>query len=349
MQTEDYKVEDVVLRPADNFTAIRMTRDLAPGTTLGGYYFGRESDAEVAFNRVAGADLLTQPTRTLRIEAFGMTSSTDGAPSDWAGRAGFSYEGNTNRAYLFHLHVGDRFRHDLGFVRRDDIGLTFGKYQKILRPQAMSQWVREHTLGVAVESYMDSDYQELQTRVATLTYDMGFQDGGTLLVTYDDSYELLTEPFEISDGIVIPIGDYDFGEARVRYSSNSSAAFSGNIELGSGSFWSGDRKLINGGARVRFSEHLAVSGSFERNSVDLPEGAFVTNLGSMNLDWSFTPRMFLNAFIQYNSDTDAWLSNVRFNLIHHPLSDLYVVWNETRTDNATFRSVIVKFTQMFAF
>jgi hypothetical protein len=59
--------------------------------------------------------------------------------------------------------------------------------------------------------------------------------------------------------------------------------------------------------------------------------------------------MFLNAYVQYNSDTDSWLSNVRFNLIHHPLSDLYVVWNETRGPDTRVDAVIVKFTQMFAF
>lgn len=349
MQTRDYKVEDQVLRPADNFTAIRLSRDVAPGSSVGGYYFGREAGSGVTHNRVAGLDTLLQPTRTLRIEAFGMTSSTAGAPSDWAGRAGFSYEGNTNRAYLFHLHVGDRFRHDLGFVRRDDVNLTFGKYEKILRPQATSQWIREYTLGAKIEAFQDSGYQELQTRVASLSYDMELQDGGRFSVNFDDTYELLTDPFEISDGVVIPMGEYDFGEVQVSYRSNSSATVSGDIQFGSGSFWSGNRKLVNGGLRVRFSEHVAVSGSFDRNSVDLPQGSFVTHLGSLNFDWSFTPRMFLNAYVQYNSEADAWLSNVRFNLIHHPLSDIYVVWNETRGPNATFRSIIFKFTQMFAF
>ena len=145
IQTEDFEQRSGEVRPGDNFTAIRMTRDVSEGTTLGGFHFGRESDGTAAHNRVAGFDLLTQPSRTLRIEAFGMHSTTDGAPSDWAGRAGFSYEANTNRAYLFHLHVGDQFRHDLGFVRRKNVGLTFGKYERVFRPRATSRWVREHT------------------------------------------------------------------------------------------------------------------------------------------------------------------------------------------------------------
>ena len=67
-----------------------------------------------------------------------------------------------------------------------------------------------------------------------------------------------------------------------------------------------------------------------RNAVTLPEGSFTADLVGLRVDWSFTPRMFLNAFVQYNGETDTWLSNVRYNFIHRPLSDIYVVWNETR-------------------
>ena len=63
--------------------------------------------------------------------------------------------------------------------------------------------------------------------------------------------------------------------------------------------------------------------------------------------------MFLDALLQYDRDQDLFNANVRFNLIHHPLSDLYVVYNEQRfmTDQATNpgRGLIVKFTQMFSF
>jgi hypothetical protein len=349
MQTRDFEEGSGDVRPGDNFTAVRMTRDVGAGTTLGGFYFGRESGGQVTHNRVAGLDLLAQPTRTLRFEAFGMSSSTDGAPGDWAGRAGFSYEGNTNRAYLFHLHIGDQFRHDLGFVRRKDVGLTFGKYEKILRPQAGSQWFREHVFQAALEAVQDSSYRELQTRIGSLSYNMAFQDGASVTVNYDDTDERLDEPFDIRPDISIPAGEYGFREVRVGYKSNNSAPLSGNIEVGNGSFWNGNRTSVKGGLRVRFNEHLAVSGAFEKNDVDLPPGAFSTNLGSMNVDCSFTPRMFLNAFVQYNSDTDAWLYNVRFNFMYRPLSDIFVVWNETRQPDLNLRSVIVKYTYMFAF
>ena len=348
MQTRDFEEPSGDVRPGDNFTAIRMTRTLTEGTALGGFYFGRESNGMPAHNRVAGFDWLTQTSSELRIEAFGMHSTTDAEPGDWAGRAGFSYQGNTNRAHFFHVHVGDDFRHDLGFVRRKNIGLSFGKYEKILRPQYGSRWVREHTFGVALEAGQDSGYQELQTRIGSLRYSVEFQDGGIISARYDNTHDLLNEPFDIYPGVVIPEGTYNYGELVLAFQSNPSAAISGDFLFGNGSFWSGERTTIGGGLRVRFDEHVALLGSLERNSVVLPEGSFVTYLETMRLNWSFTPRMFLDAFVQYNSEERTWLSNVRFNLIHRPLSDIYVVWNETRGSDLKFRSVIVKYTHMLA-
>lgn len=38
----------------------------------------------------------------------------------------------------------------------------------------------------------------------------------------------------------------------------------------------------------------------------------------------------MNALVQYNADTRRWDTNVRFNWIHHPLSDLFVVYTDGR-------------------
>jgi len=58
--------------------------------------------------------------------------------------------------------------------------------------------------------------------------------------------------------------------------------------------------------------------------------------------------MFLNAFVQDNGEADTWLSNVRYDLIHR-LSDIYVVWNETRSPGITRRALMLEYTQLIAF
>jgi hypothetical protein len=63
--------------------------------------------------------------------------------------------------------------------------------------------------------------------------------------------------------------------------------------------------------------------------------------------------MFVDALSQYDAVSRQFNANVRFNLIHHPLSDLFIVYNDQRilTPDAPVpgRGIIVKFTQMLSF
>jgi hypothetical protein len=86
--------------------------------------------------------------------------------------------------------------------------------------------------------------------------------------------------------------------------------------------------------------------------VNLPNGAFRTTLVGARLLYGFSPRVFLNGFFQYNTDTHQFTSNIRFNVIHHPLSDLYIVYNDSRDardGSPVERAFIVKFTNLFNF
>ena len=63
--------------------------------------------------------------------------------------------------------------------------------------------------------------------------------------------------------------------------------------------------------------------------------------------------MFIDALVQYDPSTKLLNSNVRFNLIHRPLSDIFIVWNEQRFETGEAirpgRSLTAKVTWMVAF
>jgi hypothetical protein len=122
-----------------------------------------------------------------------------------------------------------------------------------------------------------------------------------------------------------------------------------SADMETGEYWTGTQRVVGGGLRFRLNEHVATSANITRNIINLPQGGFAANLERFRLDWSFTPRMFLNAFVQYNGEADSWLSNIRFNFIHRPLSDIYVVWNETRTPGDVQRALMLKYTHLIAF
>jgi hypothetical protein len=344
MQTEDFEG-----RPGDNFTAMRISRDVSRTANLAAFYFGREASGAQGFNRVGGFDLRVRPVPTAEIEAFAMRSGSDGDAGDWAGRAGFRLDAKAHRARVGFLHVGDAFRHDLGFVRRRGVGTIFGRYSRVFRPRDTAGRIREWGIGGDVETTLDDRYATLQTRIGGLNYEMLFADGAELRTWVRSTFERIATPFGIGSQLSVQPGEYGFEDAGLEFRSNRSAAVSGSFEINAGEFWTGRQRAVSGNVRYRLSAHLAASASVSRSVVDLPDGSFTGDLVGLRLDCSFTPRMFLNAFVQYNGEADAWLSNVRFNLIHRPLSDIYVVWNETRTAGVARRALLLKYTHLIAF
>ena len=119
-----------------------------------------------------------------------------------------------------------------------------------------------------------------------------------------------------------------------------------------GEFWNGRRRSLTGGLTWRPDYHLRIDLNYTRNQVNLANGAFTTDLLGTRFLYAINATTSLNAFFQYNADTQQVSSNIRFNVIHHPLSDFFLVYNDLRdTHSGQFlqRAVILKFTNLFNF
>ena len=92
--------------------------------------------------------------------------------------------------------------------------------------------------------------------------------------------------------------------------------------------------------------------AWDYNDIDLPGGSFVTNLGRFRANYSFTPRMFVQALVQYNDRADLWSSNIRFALLSDANTGLYVVYNDTQglgfaRPTGAGRSLTIKYSRLF--
>jgi hypothetical protein len=326
-----------------------VRHDLTGRASVGAFYFGRETTGSNSFNRVAGMDLRVAPKPVLEFEAFAMRSATSGEADDWAGRTGFRLDTNKQRGRLGLIHIGESFRNDLGFTPRRGIATLFGSYERVLRPANTRALVREQSIGVKLDSTSDDRYSQSLTRVGGFTYQLQMRDGATVDATATNTFEQLEAPFNVGRNLRIVPGEYTYNNFTIDYRSNQSAWLSGNLGIEAGEFWTGTQRIASTGVRVRMNEHVATSASLARTNIDLPQGTFAANLARFRLDWSFSPRLFLNAFVQYNGEADTWLSNIRFNFVHHPLSDIYVVWNETRLPTEVRRALMLKYTHLITF
>ena len=105
--------------------------------------------------------------------------------------------------------------------------------------------------------------------------------------------------------------------------------------------------------RYRFSENFNTEFSWNYNDIDLdtPDGDFEVNVGRLRISYSFTPKIALEALIQYDDRGDSVASNIRFSWLQSANAGLYLVYNELSSDedfpgDDTRREFIIKYSRI---
>lgn len=335
--------------PTENYTVARVTRDVADRSRVGVLFTNRQSSGDV-YNRQLGFDGRWAINAQTTVDAWWMTTETPEIEgSKWAGQASFDWGTPLWQVQSSVLQVGDAFNPELGFVNRTDIRQYNNSVHWTPYPEA--DWVRN--LAPHGSFIFTTDLSNrLMSRFLHFDYDMFLKRGDKLSIAYNSIYEQLDFPFEIVPGVLIPPGTYEWGETNFELESDRSRVAFGKFTYTQGGFWSGDRKNYEVGGGMRAGARFDIEIEWERNDVVLPQGAFVTDLVRTRFGLDFTTLLSLRGLVQYNSETDQVLTNLRVRYIYRPGSDLYVVYNETRLSERSDlidRAIIVKFVYFVRF
>ncbi len=334
----------------ENSSVLRIKRDILARSWLGGFFLSRQGPDRLN-NRVYGIDGLYRPRDDLIFNSLFAQSNTPGVEGDdWTLRL----EGQFNPHWLIlnviHANIQPGYRNDLGFVTRQGVRAERLTVHPRIRPWE-NKAIREIQPILNVRYVTDPD-NRLLTRKHSIGIDFFFQNGGFLRIRRRLYFERLDEDFEIRTGILVPSGDHEFEEQGFEFRTDSSRALSGSLNFYDGEFWDGEKTSFQVAGQFRPNGHLSAEITFSRDNVTLPGGTFQSDLLGFRLRYAFNTRTFLDTFIQYNSEKDIITSNVRFNLIHHSLSDLFIVYTEdnpTIDQSTTDRVLSVKYTHLLSF
>ncbi len=161
------------------------------------------------------------------------------------------------------------------------------------------------------------------------------------------------EAFEIVDGVTVQPGTYDHAEVQINYFTNQSKPLSFSVHAVAGGKFGGDRLSLQPSIKYRIGETFRSELVLVYNEFDLPvpNGDFTANLARLRLSYSFTPRVQLQALIQYNDNADTIGTNIRFSWLRNANSGLFLVYNEVDERfvgaPATGREFILKFSHIF--
>ncbi|MBI4444986.1 MAG: carbohydrate binding family 9 domain-containing protein [Acidobacteria bacterium] len=336
-----------------NFTVARFRHNLFGNSDVGVMVNNKEVQDSPDFNRVIGADANLRFGQSWILYSYLAKSFTPESPGkDWAGRVSLHYQSNQWDIRTSYTDIQEHFTNDMGFVPRTGMRKIAGFAGRSIRPQKVRKIFRNvHPHGAA--EYFLNPNGDVETAVVDYHFQLEFQNGATAEVGLNKQRELLLEPFLINrrHKVVIPTGDYSFYEYLIQSTSDRSRKLSGNFQILIGPFYTGYKHTYTVGSILRLNHQFNASFTHSHNNINLPQGHFKTNLLNIRANYSFSTTLFLNALIQYNSDARQWSSNIRFNLIHRPLSDFYLVYNERRDSTSgdlIDRAIIAKLTYMIA-
>jgi hypothetical protein len=128
-------------------------------------------------------------------------------------------------------------------------------------------------------------------------------------------------------GRPLAAGDYDFVAVDGSFRTNQSRTLSGSGSASYGDFWNGTRASVGGGLTWKTGPYLTLTGSVNRNDIDLPvdDGEFSTTLMSLDVLGAVSRNLFANALVQWDDVSKVLQANIRVDWIHTPGSDLFLV------------------------
>jgi hypothetical protein len=353
MQTDDPGDEF-----GNNFTVARLRQDFRGRSNLGAIVVARQATGDAAGtdnrNVAFAVDGRWGIGRTGLISGFvARTATPNVASSQHAFQVSARRDTQPLSLNVGYTETGRNFNPEVGFLSR------VGGFRKIeasvfsrLRPKRLSKFqeIRPHS---NYRAYWNHDgFQE--TGFWHLDSSWELKNGVEFSTGMNFTREGVVGAFEIYPGVLVPTGTYDHQEVQLNLQSNQGAPLSAGMQVNAGGSFGGDRVTLSPSIRFRTGETFSSEIAWTRNSVDLPGGSFVTDLARTRVSYSFSPRVFVQSLIQYNTRANTWSSNFRFGWLQQANTGIFVVYTDSHLIEedalrpvTADRSFIVKISRMF--
>ena len=342
--------------PSNNYTVARVRQDLPNRSNVGAIVVNRNATGAFAgpedVNRSYAVDGRWGIGETVTLSGFAAETETPGVTGGThAYNLAASYESERYRYGGGLTEVAPGFNPEAGFYARRGYRRIDGAFRTAFRPDN-SIGFHEWTPHAAVFLIRDFDTGRVESDWIHLDNTMEWRNGFWASMALNLTTEGVLAPFEIFPDVVVPADRYDHAEAQLRFRTDQGAPLSLEFFSVFGGLFGGRRSTVGPRLSLRLGERFNTQVSWDRNDLDLPGGAFVTNLSRLRLNYSFTPRVFVQALVQYNDRARLWSSNVRFGMLSDANTGLFVVYDDIEGFDrfrppGAGRSLTVKYSHLF--
>ncbi len=333
-----------------NYTVARASYEFAPRSAVGGALINRQGLGESPddWNRTYALDGKWGIGQKGLISGFWAGTRTPGIDEhDHAFRLQTRYEWNGLILNAAYTQVGEGFNPEVGFLQRTAFRKPEFLIFKRIRPGDNRFGFLELRPHASYRSYWGFD-GFLVTSFLHVDNHWEFRSGTEVHTGINFTVEGVRDTFLLAGQVAVPAGTYRHREAQLVFFTNRSKPVWVRTRHILGGFFGGKRYNNSITLGLRLGDRFTSEFTLNRNDIFLPLGDVTTNIFRSRISYSFTPRMYLQALIQYNSVIDSWSANVRFGWLQDANTGLFVVLNEGRTMlEPQLRSITVKYTRVF--
>jgi hypothetical protein len=333
--------------PTTHYTVARGKRNLFGQSDAGIIVMNREGLGP-DHSRIVGGDLNLQFGRMNVTSLFSKSFNPEATGRTHASKIFAGWADPQLEVFGTWIEVGDSYDRSMSYIPRRDIRMFRGEINWKYRPKIpLVRELHPH----ATQRYILNSETELRTKKQHFGLWVYFHDGSRVEIYQQQEFERLDEPFDIDGNVQLPVGDYAFNSWVANFVINPTRTLSGSVNVQWGDFWNGTLDSVDTRIAVRVRPRFVLEARYERNWVELLQGGFDTHLTSARVHHAFSTKQFIDLIVQYSSQDDVFSYQGRYNLIHRPLSDLFVVVSEQRAYGfgEKVRSVAVKFNRLLDF
>jgi len=309
-----------------------------------------EDISDSGHNSVAGIDFnLSSADSRWTGKAFYHQSFYPEASGDASALAGrISYETPKVSLSLDQAWVGTDYLADVGYIRRK------GFYQ--VNPSAKYKFFPDSKRSQIMGRHMFYNPDlSLTDREMDFIYSLEWLNRSRLSLQFEEGYIKLQQPFDPTNtgGDSLTAGsEFYWEEIALIYNSDIRKSFNYVVSTRYGGFFNGTRLSLIGELNYRIQPYgsLALMASYHKISLPDPYNSAELVLIGPRLDITFSDKLFLTTFAQYNNQIDNFNVNIRFQWRFAPVSDFYIVYTENAwPDNfmTKNRGLVAKFSYWF--
>jgi len=330
----DVRTRNSLPAPAKNFFVGRVKQNLFR-QSYAGVIFTHGDPLLPSGSHTLGTDLRLATSkfmgrpRNFVVDLFAAKSMNEGVSGkDWAYGFSAEYPNDLLALEFDWREVQENFRPALGFaprtgVRRLRIG---GEYDP--RPKDFLG-VRQMFHEFFYSRFTRLDNGQVESwRLFTAPINWRFHSGDRVEFNWVPTFERLFAPFEISDGLFLPPGDYPFTRWRLEAYSASKRRLEVRATWWFGTYWSGHADELEIFLQFKLPPRIVLNFTAEQTFARLPQGNFVARVLSWRVNYSASPFLSFSNLLQYDNESRnlGWQSRVRW--IVNPGNDVFFVFGQ---------------------